>query len=64
MDNIRQKTMKIIENMNEREFISRILISPEGLSNLQANDLQLNGKLDEKTFNVEKINRQIANKLN
>ena len=64
MDNIRQKTMKIIENMNEREFISRILISPEGLSNLQANDLQLNGKLDEKTFNVEKINRQISNKLN
>ena len=39
MDNIRQKTMKIIENMNEREFISRIIISPEGLSNLQANDL-------------------------
>ena len=60
MDNIRQKTMKIIENMNEREFISRIIISPEGLSNLQANDLQLNGKLGEKTFNVEKINIQIA----
>jgi hypothetical protein len=52
--------MKIIENMNEREFISRIIISPEGLSNLQANDLQLNGKLGEKTFNVEKINIQIA----
>ena len=47
MDNIRQKTMKIIENMDERDFISRIIISPEGLNNLQAVDLHLNIKLDE-----------------
>ena len=50
--------------MNERDFISRIMINPQGLNNLFAVDLPLNGIIDEKTFNVDQINRQIDIKLN
>ena len=64
INHIRQKTMKIIENMKDmdKEF-SEIVISPDGFANLSGPEGAATDRVEKLAFDIDKINRQIDNKL-